>query len=149
MIGRTLEIKAYFRHRNIRSIMRFYSYCSCILFTCHWMLKLWGFPFSTCLENEAQDLPSFVSLLYILWCPGTHSHHEELRAYLNPWMNESMNIFKTEQTPEFPQLSWCGVLAVPAELCSSALAPCVEQPFLLLIFPSDSRDFTLCVWAHP
>lgn len=162
MIGRTLEIKAYFKHRNIRSIMRFYSYSICILFTCYLILKHWGFPFSTYLKNIAEDLHRFVSSavpFVLTWYTqsswGARRLPESLNESVHEYFQDRANNWVTP-----PQLVCCaglGVLcwlgcvelAVPGVLCSWALTLCVEQPFLLLTLPSDSRGFTLCVWAHP
>lgn len=149
MIGRTLDIKAYFKHRNIRSVMRFYSFCICILFTCHLTLKPWGFPFSACLKTIADDLHRFVSPavhFVMTWCTQASWGARGLQESLNEWVHEC---FQGRQTLSYPSpagaLCWfgCVEVAVSGVLCSSALTPCVEQPLLTL--PSDSRAFTLCV----
>lgn len=111
MIGRTLAIKAFFKHSNIRSTMRFYSYCICILFTCHLILIHWTFPISTSLQNMAGDLHRFVPSAVHFVITWTQSHRKELEAYRNSWLNASMNVFRTGQTPGLPLLSWCAVLS--------------------------------------
>lgn len=129
MIGRTLEIKAYFKHRNIRSIMRFYSYSICILFTCYLILKHWGFPFSTCLKNIAEDLHRFVSSavpFVLTWYTqsswGARRLPESLNESIHEYFQDRANTWVTP-----PQLVCCAGLVA---LNWQYLECCVAEPWL-------------------